>query len=131
MKKLFFGLFVLLLFFGCAQQQLPQQPLSGQQGQPIENPSVSFTVVADGQTMLEKTAQVENGTSALDALKQVTEVEVQEFEFGSFVTSIAGIDAGQSSYWAFYVDGQYAEKGLSDYLIEKDTQIRLELEKIE
>ena len=72
MKKLFLGLFLVLLLLGCAQQQAQiQQP---QTPQSSGLASVSFTVVADGQTVLEKTIEVEKGTTALDALKQATQV---------------------------------------------------------
>lgn len=129
MKKFFFAFFVLFVLLGCTQQQAQIQQTENTQASGAV--SVAFTVIADGENVVEKTLEVAKGTSALDALKQATEVGEKEFEFGAFVTSIAGIDAGQSNYWAFYVDGQYAEKGLDQYFLEKDSSVRLVLEKIQ
>lgn len=47
------------------------------------------------------------GSSVIDATSEVVELEVQEMELGSFVTSVGGV-AGDASHfwiWSYYVEG--------------------------
>jgi len=43
--------------------------------------------------------------------------EYQQYDFGVFVTSIAGIAPAGNQYWSFYYNGQYAQVGASDQKI--------------
>ena len=74
---------------------------------PVANPVVilhSFTATKDGQT-------------ALDLLKDSAQVEYQEFDFGVMVTSINGLAADDTHYWALYVNDEYATAGASETVL--------------
>ncbi len=122
--KYFFAAFFLLLFFaGCAQQQAIETP----------NPqSVNFSlkVTANNETLVDKLFVVEKGANALQAMKDSVEVQTQESSFGEFVTGIAGVQADTKHYWALYVDGKYAEKGIGDYTLDEDLAVEWRLEEI-
>lgn len=55
-------------------------------------------VVTKGQT----------GKTALDVLKASHKVETTDSSFGTFVTSIDGIEGTQNSAWIYYLDGKEA-----------------------
>jgi len=83
---------------------------------PIENGVVTY----DGQ---------ENKT-AFDILKSLCEVKSSSSDFGEFVTSIDGITADDSNYWAFFVNDEYANVGASSYKTKEGDVIRWQLETI-
>lgn len=124
MQKVLFVLLLFFLFSGCTQQQVSQQPIN------ISSVNVSFIVNDGTENILEKTIEIEKGTIALEALRQATLVEGKQYEFGFFIESIAGVNSGQSHYWAIYVDKVYAEKGIDQIVIDKDTNMRFVLEQI-
>ena len=65
------------------------------------------------------------GSSALDALKKVAEVETSYG--GGFVTSINNMESGypdKKSDWFYYVNGFFANKGASNYIMTEGDFIR-------
>lgn len=127
MDKLFPIIFAALLIAGCAQQVQTENQLPSSKDTTI---AVSFAVNDGAENILEKTLEVEKGTIALDALRQATVVGGKQYEFGFFIESIAGVEAGQSHYWAIYVDNVYAEKGIDQIVLDKGTNLRFVLEEI-
>lgn len=127
MDKLFPIIFAALLIAGCTQQVQTENQLPLPKDTTI---AVSFAVNDGAENILEKIVEVENGTIALEALRQATDVGGKQYGFGFFVESIAGVEAGQSHYWAIYVDNVYAEKGIDQIVLEKDTNLRFVLEEI-
>src|SRR3989338_6853537 len=105
-----------LLFSGCVQQQIQ----NSQQSQ-----SVFFSVkVFNGiEPLVDKKIVAEKGINSLDALKQATVVETQSASFGEFVTSLAGVKADSTHYWALYVGGKYAEKVIGQYVLDNDFSV--------
>ncbi len=71
--------------------------------------------------------------SALDLLKSGHQVETKEFAgVGEFVESIDGKKAdGTTEFWAFYVNGEQAQVGASQYHPKDGDRIEWKLEKIE
>ena len=129
MKKPLLILLAIFLLAGCTQQVQEQAPQTGSE-EAVSTVKVSFVVNDGEQNILEKTVEAEKGAIALGALRKATEVAGKQYEFGFFVESIAGVEAGQGHYWAIYVDGTYAEKGIDQIALDKDTQIKLVLEEI-
>ena len=126
-KTLFFALVLLVFATGCAQQQIQNNP-PAQSGS--QNVFFSVKVFNGTEPLVDKRIAVEKGTNALEALKQATGVETQSASFGEFVTSLAGMKADSKHYWALYVGGKYAEKGIGQYVLDKDTSIEWRLEEI-
>ncbi len=73
----------------------------------------------------------ENKT-ALDLLKSGHNVETKSFSgVGEFVESINGVKAdGKKEFWAFYLNGQQAQVGASDYKPKNGDVIEWKVEKI-
>jgi hypothetical protein len=126
-NKAFFAAVLLLLLVaasGCVQT-------AGNQGQ-AEKATVSLKYTdKDGATILEKSFLADKGTNAFEALKANVAVDYDTFAAGAFVKGIAGVAAPEGYYLALYVDGEYAQKGISDYTIEKDTAIEWKTESLE
>ena len=70
------------------------------------------------------------GGNSMTAFKQAFAVHARQFAFGELVESIGGVKADSTHYWALYVNGKYAERGLADYPIEGEMQITWKYEKL-
>lgn len=95
--------------------------------------AVSFKVIV---TDLDGNETIFNYTSSAatvgEALVAEGLVEGHETEFGLYVDTVNGIIADWDSdqtYWAFYINGEYATTGISDTPITADTTYGLTLTK--
>jgi hypothetical protein len=119
------ALLVLAAIAGCtaAQQQTPQ---SGAEA------TVALKYLdASGAVFFEKSFSVPTGTNALEAMQQNVPMETETFSFGVMVKSVNGVAPPEGYYLALYMNGAYAEKGIQDYSIDRDTEIEWRTEKIE
>ena len=67
-----------------------------------------------------------------DALQKLGLIEGEEGQYGLFVKKVNGITADydvDKTYWAFYVDGEYAMSGVDTTEIEKDKEYCFKVEK--
>ena len=94
---------------------------------------VSFTVIVtdlDGnETTFEYTS---NAASVGDALVAEGLVEGHEASYGLYIDAVNGIAADwdkDQTYWAFYINGEYATTGISDTPISANTTYGLSLTK--
>lgn len=76
---------------------------------PIENDTVIYNGIA--------------GETALTTLKNLCEVTMHP-SYDGFVTAIAGREAGDTYYWAFYVNDDYATEGAGTYKAKEGDEIR-------
>ncbi|MFH1255660.1 MAG: DUF4430 domain-containing protein [Candidatus Diapherotrites archaeon] len=86
---------------------------------------------AEGKALVDKTIPMDKSADGFSALKAATTVTYQDTAYGPFITGIAGVDAGNDNYWALYVNGEYADKGVNQYKLEEDTTIEWKLEKVD
>lgn len=51
----------------------------------------------------------------IDVLDETEELKVvtEDSQYGKFITSILDIEQGDGFYWSYYIDGKYAETGVS------------------
>ena len=115
---------VLLSALLCSCSVNPSPPASN--GNPLitdYNPSVKVVVASDfgKEILLEKTVEIGQNTTALDALQQVAEVETKYG--GGFIRAINGISSEYEGVnrirkdWLFYVNGISANIGAGDYIL--------------
>ena len=67
-----------------------------------------------------------------EALLELGLIEGEEGEFGLFVKAVNGIVADyevDKTYWAFYVNGEYAMSGVDTTIIEEGTSYMFKVEK--
>lgn len=73
----------------------------------------------------------QEGRTALELLKENYAVETENFSFGEMVTTIDGIAADQSHFWAFYVNGEMAVVGAGEYQSDGSETFEWRLKEIE
>lgn len=96
----------------------------------------SETVASDNIVYTDDGKQVEyvgqNDTTALDLLKSLTDVETKDSQFGSMVVGIHDVQAEDGkTYWAFYVNGAYANEGAGTFVTKDTDKLMWKLEEIE
>ncbi|MDP4107584.1 MAG: DUF4430 domain-containing protein [Bacillota bacterium] len=97
--------------------------------------SVSLKVLGNnGQSLYDSSPykiDIVGQPTALQLL-QVTlgsdKIGLQDTQYGPMVISIDGTSAQGNSYWAFYVNGQYASVGADSYKLQPNDQITFKLE---
>jgi hypothetical protein len=125
----FWGLLVFFLLAGCVQQQQSQNAPSAPQTQTVML-SLKYTD-ENGTLLLEKNISVARRTNAFDAIKENVPVDFETTSFGPFIKSIGGIAPAQNYYLALYVNGQYADRGIAEYVLSEDTSIDWKTEAIQ
>lgn len=103
---------------------------------------LSDTTLGEGKTTFKLEVKVENKSVFLTintdkdtvgaALLENKVIEGEESQYGLYIKKVNGITADydiDKSYWAFYVDGEYASSGADTTKIEKDKTYKLEYAK--
>ncbi|MBE4907138.1 DUF4430 domain-containing protein [Bacillus luteolus] len=92
-----------------------------------ENKEESVTVIGSKETLVDLNAVADaEGSSAFDALvKAVGEanIEFTESQYGKMITSIQGVKAEGTFFWAFYVNGVGAQVGADSYILQDGDQL--------
>ncbi|MDD5163126.1 MAG: DUF4430 domain-containing protein [Candidatus ainarchaeum sp.] len=87
---------------------------------------------SEGKEIVNRTISIEKGKNALEAFRQVAGVEAKTYVgMGSLVTSINGITPDSEHYWGLYINGEFADKSIDAYTIDKDITIEMKMEKID
>lgn len=133
MRKLLsvIGCFVLIAamalnFTGCASSNTTQTL-------PSDEVAVTFTLTVTDLEGNESTFDVTTTKSTVgDALLEKGLIEGDQGEYGLYVTTVNGITADwdkDQTYWAFYIDGEYALTGVDSTEITVGTAYSLALTK--
>jgi|GEM_PF-1647881 len=73
----------------------------------------------------------ESGLVALELLEDSAAIETKDFgTAGKFVTSINGLSGNNEYYWAFYLNSEYAEQGISQTTLNKGDVINFVYEAV-
>lgn len=99
---------------------------------PSSSPVIDASPVVEGKKKAnyEFTA-TESGKTALSLLEGSATIETKDYgAAGKFVTSINDLPASNEYYWAFYVNGKYAEKGASQTTLQKGDTIKFVYEAV-
>lgn len=122
-KTLSIALLLIIVLIGAALFSLlyvGQPQMGSQQTAPTriaDTNEVLGTQDTAEQLRLDLTAQID-GQTALELLETSAKVETQDFgAAGQFVTSINGVESDAKNYWAFYLNGQYAQEGASHTIL--------------
>ncbi len=97
-----------------------------------EGTKVTFTItIVDGDGN-ETTQEIETTkTTVGDALMEKGMLEGEESEYGLYVKAVNGIVADYNTtgtYWAFYIDGEYAMTGVDQTEIKEGVSYMLKVE---
>ena len=90
----------------------------------------TFRASFDGE---EKTYNVKTDKATVgEALQEAGLIEGEEGQYGLYVTKVCGVEAvyeSDGTYWAFYIDGDYAMNGVDQTQIEAGVTYSLVKEK--
>ena len=80
-----------------------------------------------------KESQFDLNTNAFSAMKDMlnNNIKYTQYDFGAFITSIAGRDAPSTHFWSLYIDGTSAPEGISSYIIADLNLMEWRLDKID
>lgn len=114
------GLLVVLGLALMAGAQLSKT--SGDGGQIEVNLTVDYRDSVDSQII-----NVENSSSAFQALNSTYDMEYQESSYGYFITSINGVSGNESNYWIYKVNGEAPEVGSGQYTLSENDDLKFSL----
>lgn len=122
---------------GCQkEEEIPLTPT-------VEGENETVTMLGEGETkfalnVVDLDGNEENFEIYTDeetvgaALKEVELIEGEEGDFGIYVKTVNGITADydeDKTYWAFYIDGEYATSGVDETVIDETSVYELKVEK--
>lgn len=84
---------------------------------------------AEDFPIIELTAETD-GQTAYELLKEDHEPEVKEYDFGVYIEGIDGVKGNDQYYWAFYLDGEYADKGADQTVLKVGDKVEFRYEEI-
>lgn len=122
MKKILFTVIPIIVIVLISAYHLYS---SENQNQETISATVIITKNFGREVIQENVLKIPAGSSALDALKKVAEVETSYG--GGFVSSINNMRSGypdEKFDWFYYVNGFFANKGASNYIITEGDSIR-------
>lgn len=99
----------------------------------VENTQIIINVYdKDSIEIYNETINTEE-TYLADVLETLDElnVEMEDSDYGMYITSILDIEEGDNYYWSYYIDDEYASVGVSSCVIEDDVTYSFKIEKYE
>ena len=69
--------------------------------------------------------------NAFELLKSLHKVTAKTYDFGVFIEEIDGVKNTEKNYWALYVNGEYAQKGADQTILQKGDTIEFRYEEIQ
>ncbi len=97
-------------------------------------PSASTQVATDSgkQKAIYELTATRSGEVALDLLQSQAEVATKDYgAAGKFITSVNNLEGNNEYYWAFYLNGKYAEKGAGQTTLNKGDIIKFVYEAVQ
>ena len=142
-KKSLSVLFCMMLFVAMALCISGCDDKQTEEAQSEETSVEEITELGEGKTQFLFTVVDKEGAETFfeihtdkeivgDALLELGLIEGEEGEFGLFVKLVNGIVADyevDKTYWAFYVNGEYAMSGVDTTIIEEGTSYMFKVEK--
>jgi len=73
-----------------------------------------------------------SGQTAFEVVNAQAEIEATDFgDAGMFITSINGVAADDTHYWALYVNGEYSQTGVSQTTLAVGEEIVFKYEEVD
>ena len=133
MKKILSMLLVLCMVFAlcaCGTQtavQTEQTTATSESTTEAEVKAYTFTYIdVDGN---EKSFDLTSDKETVgEALLEEGLISGEEGEYGLYVTEVDGVAVEGNTYWAFYINGEYASTGVSDTPLEDGSTYLMQVE---
>ncbi len=129
-KVLILSAFVFTSMFVAACTKSPEALTPSPTPEPTASPASELPTNTKKKAEYEFTA-TQSSQLAEKLITSSAQVETKDYgSAGKFVTSINGLEANEQYYWAFYLNGKYAEKGISQTTLAKGDTIKFVYEAI-
>lgn len=66
-----------------------------------------------------------------DLIGSQVQLQTKEYSYGTLIEGINGLQSDATHYWAIYLNGQYAQTGLSDLKLKTGDMLELKYETIQ
>ena len=130
MKLLY--LLPILLVAGCITDSAPISGLVAAVQGPFVSPEpVQVSLgINDGKSIRVEMITTHQGTTALEAFQQISDVKTRELNRAIYVISIDGIaeNPRRSLFWAFYVNNEASPYTAADYVISEQANLEFRYE---
>ena len=124
-----------LLTIGCSETNVTESPSGGtivKDGETIGEGSISFPLTIVDKEGVETTITVNtNATKVGEALTELGIISGEQDDYGLYIKEVNGITADydvDATYWAFYIDGEYAVTGVDMTDITEGASYTLKIE---
>jgi len=101
-----------------AEQNVATEVVQEQAAEP-EAPQTEFTFTA-----------VKDGQAALELVQAEVELTLKEYPFGTMVEGVNGLMADSGHFWGLYQNGEFAQKGIAEIILQAGETITLKYEEI-
>lgn len=124
-----------LLTIGCSETNVTESPSGGtivKDGETIGEGNISFPLTIVDKEGVETTITVKtNATKVGKALTELGIISGEQDDYGLYIKEVNGITADyevDATYWAFYIDGEYAVTGVDMTDITEGASYTLKIE---
>ncbi len=126
---------IALLTIGCSETKVAESPSGGtivKDGETIGEGNISFPLTIVDKEGVETTITVNtNATKVGEALTELGIISGEQDDYGLYIKEVNGITADyevDATYWAFYIDGEYAVTGVDMTDITEGASYALKIE---
>ena len=92
-------------------------------------------IIGSGSGAGDYIVEIKNGETAFSILRRAAQAQkivlkYDQYSFGVFVKQIGDLQGGGDKYWMFYVNGQLANVGCSEYILKPNDRVEWRFEKV-
>lgn len=120
------------LLSGCNTEQA-QEAATVQSVKQLGEGNVKFTLSVVDKDKNEKRFEISTDEKTVgDALKKLNLIEGEQGQYGLYINSVDGVTADfnkDKTYWAFYINGEYATSGVDQTEVKNGEVYSLRIEK--
>ena len=132
MKKI--GIVLMLVILAIMLTACSGQPKDTSNDETKENvKNIEISVYDKSEELIYEEKIETEEEKLIGALKKIDDLNIvsEPSQYGEFITSIKGVEQGDNYFWNYYVNGEYATVGASEYEVQDNDIFEFRLEKFE
>lgn len=98
-----------------------------------ENKIVISISNKENEEIYNKEITVRENIYLSNVLEEIGDIDIimEDSQYGKYITSMLGISQGDGYYWSYYINGEYADVGISSCKIKNNSLYSFKIEKFE